>query len=70
MSTEVKVTVWNDGTVEFIVMGGTLESGTVKINEAVKRLKAAGIVAADFTPKIEQHTHGPTAPGMKHVHKN
>jgi len=70
MSTEVKVTVWDDGTVEFIVMGGTLESGTVQINRAVKALKAAGVVAADFQPKIEQHVHGPTAPGMKHTHKN
>lgn len=70
MSTEVKVTIWNDGTVEFIVLGGTLESGTAKINEAVKALKAAGVVAADFKPQVEQHVHGPVAPGMKHSHKN
>ena len=69
-TTEVKITIWNDGTVEFVVMGGTLESGRAKINEAVKALKAAGVVRADFQPKIEQHVHGPITPGLKHSHKN
>lgn len=69
MSTvEVKIKVFDDGTVEFVVLGGTLESGTVKINEALKALKAKGVVAADFTPKIEQHTHGAAAPGIRHMH--